>query len=256
MKLPTRAVVRPPADTFASALTRDSEPQPVDLALACQQHALYVNALKAVGLAVTELPPDPDFPDSCFTQDPVLIADGILVACRMGAQSRRREEKALINALADLELPKYTVTKPATLEGGDVLITEDSLFVGLTSRTDMNAVKQLRDVFSANRKVVAVSVPDRFLHLGTGCSYLGEGRLLTSVECAALPEFAKFQKLVVPEAEWYAANALAVGPNLVIADGFPATAEMLTRTGFTVHPVPLSEFAKRDGSVTCLSLVG
>jgi dimethylargininase len=85
---------------------------------------------------------------------------------------------------------------------------------------------------------------------------LGEGRLLTSVECAALPEFAKFQKLVVPEAEWYAANALAVGPNLVIADGFPATAEMLTRTGFTVHPVPLSEFAKRDGSVTCLSLVG
>lgn len=255
MRVPTRAVVCPPADSFAGALTQEAQPQTVDIDLARQQHAAYVKALKAAGLAVIELPPDPDHPDSCFTQDPALIVDEILVACRMGVESRRREEKALIGAVADLELPKYAVTKPGLLEGGDVIVTEDALYIGLSSRTNRNAVEQLRDVFS-ERKVIAVPIPDRYLHLGTGCSYLGDGRLLTSIECAALPEFTqKFERLIVPETERYASNVLVVGPHAIIPDGFPATAEMLTRAGFTLYPVPLSEFAKRDGSVTCLSLV-
>lgn len=253
MKFPRRALVRPPPDSYAHALTRDADPRPVDLTLALQQHAAYAAALRRVGLAVTELPPDPNYPDSCFVQDPAFMLDGILVVARPGAESRRREARALVAALAPLEFPKYSLVPPGALEGGDVLVTEGKLFVGLSTRTNLEAVEQLRTVFS--RPVVAVPVPERYLHLLTGCSYLGAGRLLAAAACAALPELSGFEILVVPESEAAAANVLALGADVIVPDGYPRTAELLSCAGFTIHPVPIGEFEKRDGGVTCLSLL-
>lgn len=254
MKLPRRAIVIPPPDTYARALTREAEPRAVDLALARQQHAAYADALRQMGLQVKELPANADYPDCCFVQDPVIVADGVLIVTRMGAESRRHEGRALVSALAETELPKYSVTRPGTLEGGDVMVTEDDLYVGLSSRTNMHAVNQLRDVFSA-RRVIPVPVPEKYLHLLTGCSYLGEGCLLATAEIAALPELAGLRRMIVPDDEWPAANVLAVGKEAIILDGYPRTADMLSRAGFQVRPVPLTEFEKRDGSVTCLSLL-
>ena len=253
MKLPRRALVCPPPDSYAHALTRDADPRPVDLDLAREQHAAYAAALRRIGLAVTELPPDPDYPDSCFAQDPAFVLDDILVVARPGAQSRRREARALVAALAPLELPRYSVVPPATLEGGDVLVTEDKLFAGLSARTNVEAVEQLRMVFA--RPVVAVPVPERYLHLLTGCTYLGNGRLLATAECAALPELSGFERLVVPASEAPAANVLALGADVILPDGYPLTAALLARAGFNLHPVPIGEFEKRDGGVTCLAML-
>jgi dimethylargininase len=248
-----QAVVRPPPATYAQALTRDADPQPVDLALAREQHAAYVAALRALGVAITELPPDERYPDSCFVQDPAFVLDGILVVGRAGTPSRRHEEVALVRALEPAELPVYRVTRPATLEGGDLLITEDKLYVGLSARTNHLACEALELVFS--RSVIGVPVPGRFLHLLSGCSYLGGGRLLATAECAALPAFRAFDMFVVPEAEWPASNVLALGNDVIMPAGYAHTEQMLGAAGFRVYPVPISEYEKRDAGVTCLSLI-
>lgn len=248
-----RALVRPPPATFAQALTRDADPRPVDIDQALRQHAEYVAALRAMGVAVTEIPSDDRFPDSCFVQDPAFALDTILVVGRAAAPSRRHEEGALLKALEPAGLAVYRMTRPATLDGGDVLITEDRLYVGLSNRTNRAAIEQLELVFP--RPVVPVCVPERFLHLLTGCSYLGQNRLLTTAEVAAAPELAGFKKLVVPEAEWPACNVLALGAMALLPAGYPRTAAMLAAEGFTLFPVPLGEYEKRDGSVTCLSLL-
>src|SRR4030067_803675 len=91
MKLPRRALVCPPPDSYAHALTRDADPRPVDLAPAREQHAAYAAALRRIGLAVTELPPDPDPPDSCFAQDPAFVLGDLLVVAR----PRRAPPRAL-----------------------------------------------------------------------------------------------------------------------------------------------------------------
>lgn len=254
MTLPKNAIVMPPPDSFAIALTRDADPRPVDVALAKQQHEGYVAALRTIGLNVIELPAQDEYPDSCFVQDPAMVIDGICVVTRMGADSRKHEGKVLVAALEPFALPKYSITKPGTIEGGDVFATDDSIYVGLSERTNEQAISQLRNVFS-ERKVVAVPVPGRFLHLVTGCSYLGEMRLLTTAECAVVPELAAFEKLIVPEEEWPASNVLAVGKDVIAPSGYPKTADMLDKAGYRVHTVPLTEFEKRDGSVTCLSLL-
>ncbi len=248
-----RALVRPPPATYAQALTREADPRPVDIARALEQHAAYVAALRQVGVAVTELPPDERFPDSCFVQDPAFALDTILVVGRPGAPSRRHEDRDLVAALEPSGLAVYRVTRPATLEGGDLIITEDKLYIGLSGRTNRLACEQLQMVFE--RPVIPVRVPERFLHLLTGCSYLGRNRLLTTAECAALPELASFERLVVPEAEAPAANVLALGSDVILPAGYPETARLLENAGFVLHPVPLTEYEKRDGSVTCLSLL-
>lgn len=35
---------------------------------------------------------------------------------------------------------------------------------------------------------------------------------------------------------------LALGPEVILPDGYPLTAELLARAGFTLHPVPIGEF--------------
>jgi len=40
-----------------------------------------------------------------------------------------------------------------------------------------------------------------------------------------------------------------------VADGFPRTHDALAARGLVLHPVPVSEVQKADGSLTCQSIV-
>ena len=68
----TRALVRPPAATFAAGITT-SGLGPPDLALALEQHEAYCRALERLGLTLVRLPPDPEFPDSTFVEDAAVV---------------------------------------------------------------------------------------------------------------------------------------------------------------------------------------
>jgi dimethylargininase len=92
------------------------------------------------------------------------------------------------------------------------------------------------------------------LHLLSDCAYLGEGVLLATGAAADLPVFAGLDVIRVPSRETYAANALGVGRYVILPAGNPLTAAQIRDRGFKVLAVSLSEFAKADGGVTCLSL--
>ncbi len=96
---------------------------------------------------------------------------------------------------------------------------------------------------------------DGYLHLGTAVSYLGQNMLLSVPAYAGHPAFAGLDVIAVPGEEAYAANVLALGASVIVPDGFPAVAGVLRARGFSVLRVPVTEFEKADGGVTCLSLV-
>jgi len=58
----------------------------------------------------------------------------------------------------------------------------------------------------------------------------------------------------VPPAEPWAGDILAIGSTIIASDAFPETIRLLGES-FQVIPVSVSEFAKAEGGVTCLSLV-
>jgi len=248
----THALVRPPGDSFRRAIR--SNPAQIDVLLAQRQHAEYAQALAAAGLTVEALPPDERFPDSCFMQDGAVVIAGRAIIGRFGAESRRGEEDAVAAALAG-RFPLSRISAPGTLEGGDVLVLPDRVVVGRSGRTNAAGIAQLAVALADAGLPVYAAAVEGYLHLMTAVTYLGQGMLL-AVEGWPLPApLADLRVLYVPKAEAYAANVLAVGDKVVMPAGYGRTAAMLQALGFTVLPVPLSEFAKADGGVTCLALV-
>jgi dimethylargininase len=185
-------------------------------------------------------------------QDPALVVRGRAVIARPGAASRRGEE-ALVAPLLRERLPTVELVSPATLEGGDVLVLPDRVYVGRSDRTNAAGIEQLR---AALYPLPVEEIPVAgLLHLLSGVTYLGRDTLLAVSSMAARPEFAGMNVLIVPDEEAYACNCLALGEWVVTPAGYPGVTALLEGAGFRTLPVPVSEFAKADGGVTCLSLL-
>jgi len=203
---------------------------------------------------VTELPADDDRPDAVFVQDRVAVIGGRAIVGPSAIASRRGEAEPIV-AVLQRSFPVVTLRAPACLDWGDVLITDEALFVGLSERSNEAAVRQLREMLAPGFMVEGVPVPPDLLHLLSGCAYLGEGELL-AVE--SLEEFGSARGLrVVPvePGEPLCANVLSLGREVIAPAGYPETAARIEDTGRRVRAVPVGEFEKRDGGVTCLSVL-
>ena len=93
------------------------------------------------------------------------------------------------------------------------------------------------------------------LHLKTAVTALPDGRLLLNPTWLDTHRLREFEMLGVAEDEPWAANTLPVGGAVCLAAAHVRTAELLRQQGFDVRTVDLSEFAKAEGCVTCLSLL-
>jgi dimethylargininase len=222
--------------------------------LARRQHADYVATLRKLGLDVIELAADEEYPDAVFVQDRASVLDGRAIVGRSAVASRCGEEAPIVEVLGR-SFPVDSLSDPACLDWGDVLVTDSALFVGLSERSNPAAVDQLGELLAPGRKVEGVPLPSDLLHLLSGCAYLGENVLLA---VGSLEDFARsrgFRAVAVSADEPLAANVLALGGDVIVPAGYPETAARLEQIGRRVHAVPVSEFEKRDGGVTCLSVL-
>jgi dimethylargininase len=64
-----------------------------------------------------------------------------------------------------------------------------------------------------------------------------------------------FDLLAIPESEPWGANVALVGSSVCMAADHVQTAEIIRERGFDVQAVDISEFAKAEGGVTCLSIL-
>lgn len=258
----TRALVRPPAKTFAKGLTSASLGTP-DLGLALRQHSRYVEALRSEGVEVTELAPNDAHPDSTFVEDCAVVAGDALVWTRPGASARAAEVQCLRDALL-LDHPTllpsktFSISSPGTVDGGDVCRIGDSFLIGISQRTNEQGAHQLAEVLEIlgfEADVVDISLHSSLLHLKSGLSALGSGRAVAVEVLAKHPSLAGLQVHVPPSGEEYAANCVAVTDDTVLfPSGHPKLARELKAAGIHVVELDASEFRKMDGGLSCLSL--
>jgi dimethylargininase len=210
--------------------------------------------LRRSGADVHTLVVNRGLPDSVFIEDTAVVLDEVAVLASMGAPSRRAEPAGIEPVLCkyrEVEL----IDPPATVEGGDVLRVGRTLLVGLSSRTNVAGMEALQAVVRQFGYEVRPVPVRRCLHLKSACTALPDGRLLVNpawLEVRALEGFALVR---VPNAEPDAANALVVGAHVCLPASHPRTAELVRGLGFDVQTIDLSEFAKAEGCVTCLSLL-
>ena len=228
--------------------------QPIDVALARQQHQAYEALLRRLGCTVQSLPPDDAYPDCVFVEDAALVLDEMAILLRPGATSRRGETSIIEKALGPLR-PLQHIEAPAHVDGGDIIVHGKVLYVGESSRSDAAAVAQIRRIVGPFGYDVR-SVPVRgVLHLKSAATVVTDDCLLINPEMVQATAFGGVEVLAVDTAEPFAANALRVGETIVYPTAFPRTAALLRQHGLQVESLDASELAKAEGALTCCSLL-
>jgi dimethylargininase len=252
----TRAIVRPPGSNFAAGLTTQELGAP-SLEKALQQHAAYCQALRRCGLELTELPADPDYPDSTFVEDTAILTSRGAILARPGAASREGEVQAMRPVLAVFYHHLAQIAPPGTLDGGDICEAGEHFFIGLSERTNEAGAQQLAAFLAGlgyTSALVDIHGVPGILHLKSGIASLGDGRLALIDALAGHPAFRGYDVIRLDPHENYAANCVRVNDYLLTAAGYPHFHRALEGAGYQLLVLDMSEYQKMDGGLSCLSL--
>ncbi len=245
------AIVRKPGLKFPQAISEHPEKKSIDLAVALLQHEAYAKALKKAGAKVEYLPTQDHLPDSTFVEDTAVILEDKILLCPMGEPSRKEEVQSAANLLKTCK-DCVTMDSLATLDGGDVINTPDTIFIGLSKRTNVRAIQGFAKLTQKNIVPVAVT---KGLHLKAAATYLGNNLLLIDPTRVDASQLKQFDWIEVAENESYSANCLALGNIVLMPAGFKNVSEKIRMHGLQALELDMTEFEKADGSVTCLSLI-
>jgi dimethylargininase len=226
----------------------------IDLALARAQHTAYENALRACGAEVIQLDVNREMPDCVFVEDTAIVLDEVAVMMSPGAESRRGEPAGIEPTLRKFRQIER-VSFPATIDGGDVVVSGKRVYVGHSPRTNAEGIERLRQILRPYGYSVTGMRVHGCLHLKTACSALPDGRFLVNADWIDVSAIPLSRRQQVPAAESWAGDVLVIGNRIIASDAFPETIALLDGFGWQTIPVTVSEFAKAEGGVTCLSLV-
>lgn len=226
----------------------------IDIARARQQHRAYQDQLIRLGCQIRCLPADPGLPDSVFVEDTCVVLDEVAIVTNPGAASRRRETGPVAEVLKEYRELR-SIQPPGTIDGGDVLVHGKALYVGLSTRTNIEAVAQLRTLLRRHGYTVHPVALRDCLHLKSAVSLVAEDTLLLNPCWVESAGFADTSVIEVHSSELFGANALLVGDVVLHPAAYPRTRERLERAAIEVLPVDLSELAKAEGGVSCCSVI-
>ncbi|HZI89655.1 MAG TPA: N(G),N(G)-dimethylarginine dimethylaminohydrolase [Candidatus Polarisedimenticolia bacterium] len=228
-----------------------------DLDRARAQHASYCVALERCGAVLTRLPEDPRHPDSTFVEDTAILTPRAAILTRPGAPRRGGEVSATRVALSEYFDKLRGIDEPGTLDGGDVCEAEDRFLIGISERTNEEGARQLQALLAAEgftSEPIDIRGVDGILHLKSGLSYVGEGRMLAIDALAGHPALRGYEVLPIDPSEAYAANCVRVNRHVLCPARFPRAEATLRRAGYDVLTLEMTEFQKMDGGLSCLSL--
>jgi dimethylargininase len=248
------ALIRPVPDSFPQALVGAGQPE-IDLALARAQHQQYVRVLEDSGLTVQVVPTDEAHPDCVFIEDTAVILGEIAVATRPGAVSRRGEVQPVAEALAH-RFNVAEIRAPGTLDGGDVMVLGETVYVGRSSRTNDDGIGQLRAVaHHQGYGVVTVDV-ERVLHLKSAVLPIDEQTVVVTPGTVDEARLDGLRLLYEHDEERHRFSALPVGAGRVlVTSSAPSTAKRVAGTGKDVIPIDVSQIQAADGGLTCMSVI-
>lgn len=249
-------IVRRPCKAMVEGITSGLYPGKPDYELALKQHDCYIEALKKCGVEVTVLPALEQYPDSCFVEDPAVITSKCAIIANPGSESRNGEKEEILPAIKKFfsdDKIEY-IKAPGTLDGGDVMMVGNHFYVGRSARTNAEGIRQFIAILEKHGLTGSEVPLEEVLHLKTGVNYIENNNMLVSGEFVTKPDFQKFNKILIPEGEDYAANCIWMNGTVIVPEGYPGVEKAVKDLGYDVLLVDTSEYRKLDGGLSCLSL--
>jgi dimethylargininase len=249
-----RAIVREPGHSVVNGLRPDGS-VPVRFDAIVRQHRAYVDALREAGLQVDVLPAIEAYPDSVFVEDPAIVFPEGAILLRPGAPSRQGEVKEIEGALQKHFARILKLKDDEHVDGGDVLVTPGAVFVGLSARTTQRGAEALRDrLREFGRETRIAEAPKTVLHLKSASALLDNDTVLATTALAATGIFAGFDVIESAAGEDAVTNLVRINDALFVDDRFPRTIDRLEKAGFKIRRLEVSEIAKLDAGLSCMSL--
>ena len=240
----------------------------------------FESVLKKYGVTVFRPQLIPDY-NQIFTRDIGFVIDDIFIKSNI-LPDRERELDAIQYVIDQIQ-PTQVVRPPEEvhIEGGDVMLWENYIFVGtykgsdykdyITARTNMHGVEYLRKLFP--NKIVKefdlvkskIEARDNALHLDCCFQPVGKDKAIIYKRgfreeadyLFLLQLFGKDNLFHIKRKEMYHmySNVFSIAPDVVVSERkFTRLNNWLRKNGFTVEEIPYAEIAKQEGLLRCSTL--
>ena len=240
----------------------------------------FETVLKKYGVTVFRPQLIPDY-NQIFTRDIGFVIDNIFIKSNI-LPDRERELDAIQYVIDQIQ-PTQVVRPPEEvhIEGGDVMLWENYIFVGtykgsdykdyITARTNMHGVEYLRKLFP--NKIVKefdlvkskIEARDNALHLDCCFQPVGKNKAIIYKRgfreeadyLFLLQLFGKDNLFHIKRKEMYHmySNVFSIAPDVVVSERkFTRLNNWLRKNGFTVEEIPYAEIAKQEGLLRCSTL--
>ncbi|PKR83425.1 dimethylarginine dimethylaminohydrolase family protein [Heyndrickxia camelliae] len=226
---------------------------------ALAQHAELVKTLEANDIEVILLPYHKKYPEQVFTRDIGFTLGQTIFVAKMATDVRAGEEDVLKQWLEDEQISYYNLVEER-IEGGDVVIDRETIYVGLSNRTEKKAVEHLQRLLS-RFQVIPIAFKEKYLHLDCIFNVVSPEVALVYPNALTKKDIdffaSRYNLIEVSEEEQFqlGTNVLSIGNNRILS--LPVNQKVnaqLRNHGFHVIEVDITEIIKSGGSFRCCTL--
>lgn len=161
----------------------------------------------------------------------------------------------IINQIAPDKIIK--VPSNIYLEGGDIIVDNKTIYVGISERTTIDAITFLKDIFGEKYSIIPLKLKPKFLHLDVVFTIINPNLALIykdGLESDSYELLDKYTKIEVTEQEQFelATNVIVIDPQTVIINSkHKRIEEELKKYNLNIIPIDLTETAKDGGAFRC-----
>ncbi|WP_231687919.1 dimethylarginine dimethylaminohydrolase family protein [Bacillus sp. FJAT-27251] len=227
---------------------------------ALEQHEAMVSTLRQNGVEVILLPYHKKYPEQVFTRDVGFTLGNTIFVADMASKVRQGEDDVLKQWLEDEGFSYYNIIGD-NIEGGDVIIDRDTIFIGLSERTNQKAVDHITPLLS-KFEVKAIQFKAEYLHLDCVFNVVSPDTAIIYPDALTEEDIQLFRSrykdiIEVTEEEQFTlgTNVLSIGNKKVLS--LPVNKGVnkeLRARGFEVIEVDITEIIKSGGSFRCCTL--
>lgn len=225
--------------------------------LAINQYNNLINTLINFGVKVNFLNLN-NSTSQVFTKDIGFVIEDVLFISNMTDPLRQTEINELINFTLGKDIKIYHMK--SNVEGGDVLVHRDKIFVGQSSRTGIEAAGEISKVLSEhnmNYEIINVDFNTSKVHLDCVFNILDNDTCILS-DYVYNPEvitlhFSNVIKVGKDDTDSLAPNIINIGSNNILCCNENLTNTLISH-GYNASYIDFSEIVKAKGSLGCCIL--
>lgn len=219
----------------------------------------FVDTLLAHDVEIVWAEKRVDCTNQVNTRDVSFVIGDNFIISPMKEKERQNEYLAILSYLKN-DKCDGRVLRPTQgiIEGGDIVIDNDVIFIGISQRTNEEGVKWIIDNFSANYQIVPLYLSPGYLHLDVVFNIVSKKNALVHRQGLAEESMklikSRYEPIFTEEKEqiYLPTNVFSIDQNTIVADKRNhVTNKTLKRIGKKVIELDYTEISKIGGSFRC-----